>query len=165
MDNGEMVLDNRIIMHFVATGITPAMVTPKVGTGSSYAFTPHDADGNYLDGGKTYKVTLPAPIPVNNFWSFMVYSGQHRSMLETDQELAGLDSNSPSITPNDDESYTVWFGPKHQKGMRAIGFKRFPEKATTSYYASMARWNLGSTKPGNRVILNWWNRIINNYEK
>jgi hypothetical protein len=43
MDNGEMVLDDRIIMHYVATGITPAMVTPKVGTGSSYAFTPHDA--------------------------------------------------------------------------------------------------------------------------
>jgi hypothetical protein len=31
----------------------------------------------------------PHPIPVNNFWSFMVYSGQHRSMLEADQKLAG----------------------------------------------------------------------------
>ena len=92
------------------------MSVPKVGTGSAYAFTPHDADGNYLDGGKTYKVTLPAPIPVNNFWSFMVYSGQHRSMLETDQKEAGLDSNSPTIKQNDDKSYTVWFGPKAPKG-------------------------------------------------
>jgi hypothetical protein len=50
-------------MHFVATGITPAMVTPKVGTGSSYAFTPHDAKGDYLDGGKTYKVTFLRRFP------------------------------------------------------------------------------------------------------
>jgi hypothetical protein len=55
------------MFHYVATGITPAMATPQVGTGSAYAFTPHDAEGHYLDGGKTYKVTLPAPIPVNNF--------------------------------------------------------------------------------------------------
>jgi hypothetical protein len=59
MNNGEMVLDDRIIMHFVATGITPAMVTPKVGTGSSYAFTPHDAKGDYLDGGKHIKSPCP----------------------------------------------------------------------------------------------------------
>ena len=78
------------------------MAAPQVGSGSVYAFTAQDKDGAYLDGGKTYKVTLPAPIPVNNFWSFMVYSGQHRSMLETDQKLAGLDSNNPSVKPSSD---------------------------------------------------------------
>lgn len=51
----------------------------------------------YLDGGKTYKITLLAPLPVANFWSFMVYDGQTRSMLETDQKLAGLDSNQKDI--------------------------------------------------------------------
>jgi hypothetical protein len=29
--------------------------------------------------------------PAKNAWSFMVYSGQHRSMLETDQKLAGFE--------------------------------------------------------------------------
>jgi hypothetical protein len=107
INNGERVLDDRIFFHYIATGITPAMAAPKPGTGSAYAFTALDADGNYLDGGKTYKVTLPKPIPVNNFWSFMVYSGQHRSMLETDQKLAGLDSNNPSLKPNSDGIYDV----------------------------------------------------------
>ena len=51
-----------------------------------------DCEGNYLDGAKTYKVTLPPPIPAANFWSFNVYDNQHRSVLETDQKLAGLDS-------------------------------------------------------------------------
>ena len=42
MNNGELVLNDRILFHYGATGITPAMAIPKVGTGSVYAFTPHD---------------------------------------------------------------------------------------------------------------------------
>ncbi len=151
MNNGEMVLDARSMMHFVATGITPAMVTPKVGTGSSYAFTPHDAEGNYLDGGKTYKVTLPAPIPVNNFWSFMVYSGQHRSMLETDQKLAGLDSTIPSVKPNQDDSYTIWFGPEAPKGHEGNWIQTIPGKSYNvllRLYGPLEPWFDKTWKPG-----------------
>ena len=110
-DRGERVLDDRTFFHYMATGTTPAMAAPRVGSGSVYGLTVHDAKGAYLDGGKTYSVTLPAPIPVNNFWSFMVYDNQTRSMLETDQKLAGLDSNKSDIVANSDGSYTVWFGP------------------------------------------------------
>lgn len=78
--------------------------------------TPTDVKGQHLVGGKTYKVTLSAPILVNIFWSFVVCSGQHRSMLETDQKLADLDSNSPSVKPNKDDSFTVWFSPEVPEG-------------------------------------------------
>jgi hypothetical protein len=40
-----------------------------------------DADKNSLDGGKTYKVTLPPDIPAAKFWSFTLYDNQTRSML------------------------------------------------------------------------------------
>lgn len=151
MNEGEMNIDGRAIFHYVATGITPAMSVPKVGTGSAYAFTPHDADGNYLDGGKTYKVTLPAPIPVNNFWSFMVYSGQHRSMLETDQKSAGLDSNSPTIQQNDDNSYTVWFGPKAPEGHEGNWIQTIPGKSFNvllRLYGPLEPWFDKTWKPG-----------------
>ncbi len=46
----------------------------------------------------------------------MVYDGQTRSMLETEQKFAGLDSNNPSVKPNKDGSYTMWFGPEAPKG-------------------------------------------------
>ena len=104
------------------------MAMPKVGTGSAYEFTAHDAEGNYLDGGKTYKVTLPTPIPAKNFWSFMVYSTQHRSMLETNQKFAGIDSNSPAVKPNDDGSYTVWFGPEAPAGHEDNWVQTLPGK-------------------------------------
>ena len=151
MNNGEMALDDRIMFHYAATGITPAMATPKVGTGSAYAATTKDAKGQYLDGGKTYKVTLPTPIPVNNFWSFMVYSGQHRSMLETDQKSAGLDSNSPSIKPNNDESYTIWFGPKAPEGREGNWIQTIPGKSylvILRLYGPLEAWFDKSWKPG-----------------
>jgi hypothetical protein len=91
--------------------------------------TAQDKDGGYLDGGKTYQVALPAPILVNNFWSFMVYSWQHRSMLETDQKLAGLDSNNPSVKPNDGGSYTVWFRPKAPQGHEGNWIQTMPGKS------------------------------------
>jgi hypothetical protein len=151
MNNGELALDDRIMFHYAATGITPAMAMPKVGTGSAYAATAKDAEGEYLDGGKTYKVTLPMPIPVNNFWSFMVYSGQHRSMLETDQKSAGLDSNSPTITPNADDSYTVWFGPKAPKGHEGNWIQTIPGKSYLTIlrlYGPLEPWFDKSWKPG-----------------
>jgi hypothetical protein len=46
-------------------------------------------DGAISRRRKTDKVTLPAPIPAANFWSFTVYDDQTRLMLETQQKLAG----------------------------------------------------------------------------
>jgi len=30
-------------------------------------------DGNYLDGGKSYKPSIPANVPAQDFWSIVVY--------------------------------------------------------------------------------------------
>ncbi len=143
MDQGELMVDGRTLFHYYATGITPAMAAAKPGTGSAYAYTERDSKGQYLDGGKTYKVTMPAPIPVNNFWAFTVYSGQHRSMLETDQQAAGVDSNRPNIKSNEDGSYTVWFGPKAPKGHEGNWVQTVPGKSFNSIlrlYGPLEPW-------------------------
>ena len=129
MNNGERVLDDRIIFHYYATGITPAMARAKVGTGSAYAIGAHDSEGRFLDGGKTYTVTLPAPIPAKDFWSFVVYDNQTRSVLETDQKSAGVDSNSPDIKANADGSYTVWFAPTPPAGQEGNWVQTMPGKS------------------------------------
>lgn len=157
IDSGERVLDDRIFFHYIGTGITPAMASPKVGTGSVYAFTVKDSKGRYLDGGKTYKVNMPHPIPMNNFWSFMVYSGQHRSMLETDQKLAGLDSNNPSVKPNKDGSYTMWFGPKPPKGHEGNWIQTIPGKSFNvllRLYGPLQPWFDKTWRPGDFELVN-----------
>jgi hypothetical protein len=151
MNNGELVLDDRTYFHYFATGITPAMAKSGVGKGSAYAAAAKDSKGEYLDGGKIYKVTLPKPIPAKNFWSFMVYSGQHRSILETDQKTGGVDSKSPDIKANEDGSYTVWFGPKAPKGQEGNWVQTIPGKSYNvllRLYGPLEPWFDKTWKPG-----------------
>jgi hypothetical protein len=151
LNNGERMLDARTLFHYYATGITPAMANAKPGTGSAYAFSARDAKGEYLDGGKTYKVTLPAAVPAGQFWSFTVYDGQTRSMLETDQKLAGIDSNQKDIKKNADGSVTVWFAPKAPAGQEANWVQTMPGKGWNSLlrlYAPLPPWFDKTWKPG-----------------
>jgi len=151
MNNGERVLDDRTYFHYFATGITPAMAKSAVGKGSAYAAVAKDSKGEYLDGGKNYKVTLPKPVPAKNFWSFMVYSGQHRSILETDQKAGGVDSKSPDIKANEDGSYTVWFGPEAPKGQEGNWVQTIPGKSYNvllRLYGPLEPWFDKTWKPG-----------------
>ena len=94
---------------------------------------------------------MPTSIPAKRFWSFMVYSTQHRSMLETDQKSAGLDSNSPSVKPDKDGSYTIWFGPKPPKGKEGNWVQTMPGKAYAMLirlYGPLEPWFNKSWKPG-----------------
>ncbi|MDW9759211.1 DUF1254 domain-containing protein [Sinorhizobium meliloti] len=151
LNEGERMLDARTMFHYAATGITPAMADAKPGTGSAYAFAVRDATGAYLDGSKTYKITLPSPIPAGQFWSFTVYDNQTRSMLETDQKLAGIDSNQPDIKKNEDGSVTIWFSPKVPAGHETNWVQTMPGKGWNTIlrlYAPLEPWFDKSWKPG-----------------
>ncbi len=67
LDGAERLLDARMMFFYYAVGITPAMAEPRPGTGSAYAFAVRNSTGSYLDGARTYKVTLPGPIPAKGF--------------------------------------------------------------------------------------------------
>jgi hypothetical protein len=156
MDNGELVLNDRTMFHYFATGITPAMVSPQVGSGSAYAFTARDVDGVYLDGSRNYRVDLPAPVPMNNFWSFTVYSTQHRSMLETDQKLAGLDSTLDALNANKDGSFTVWFGPEPPLGQEGNWVQTMPGKGfgvMLRLYGPLEPWFDKTWIPGDMTLV------------
>ena len=150
-DGAERMLDARTLFHYYATGITPAMAEAQVGSGSAYAGAFRDAKGRYLDGSRTYRITLPAPVPVNNFWSFVVYDNQTRSLLETDQKLTGLDSNSKALKANADGSFTVWFGPKAPRGQEGNWVQTWPGKGWNvllRLYGPLQPWFDKSWKPG-----------------
>lgn len=60
---GYRTLDARTAFFYYITGISPAMAMRLTGVGSQYCWATVDADKNYLDGGKTYKVMLPRVFP------------------------------------------------------------------------------------------------------
>ncbi len=128
LDNGARVLDARSYFHFYATGITPAMTTKMVGKGSQYGVAYMDADGNALDGSKTYKVHLPPNVPAKDFWSFTLYDNQTRSELQTDQRFPGLDSNKKGLKQNTDGSFDIYFGPEAPEGQENNWIQSVPGK-------------------------------------
>ena len=150
-NEGERVLADRVSFHYFATGITPLMVTPKPGTGSVYEIGSSDKNGEALDGGKTYSVTLPGPIPIKNFWSFMVYDNQTRSILETDQVTGGVDSNLKGMKKSEDGSVTIYFAPKAPPGQENNWVQTMPGKGFNvllRLYGPEQAWFDKTWKPG-----------------
>ncbi len=54
----------------------------KAGPGGNYIQNIMDKDANRFDGGKSYRLYLPAPPPAVAFWSLTVYDNETRSMLQ-----------------------------------------------------------------------------------
>jgi hypothetical protein len=111
---GARTLDSRTAFYYGYTMDSPGMIMRLPNVGSQYLMGFMDADKNYLDGGKTYKVTLPPNIPAAAFWSFTVYDNQTRSMLQTPQRYPRAGSQtypSPAAVANGDGSTTIYFGP------------------------------------------------------
>ncbi len=118
---GARTLNSRTAMFFYATGITPAMCMRLTEIGSQYLAAFTDSKGEYLDGSKIYKVTLPPNIPAAKFWSLTVYDNQTRSMLDTLQRFPRAGSQNyptPAAVPNPDGSTTVYFGPTKPTGVK-----------------------------------------------
>ena len=109
--NGARLLDARAMMHYVGTGITPAMTHAGVGVGSQYAFTARDATGAWLDGGRNYTLTLPAGIPAKTFWAIDIYDPQTRSLLQTDNPYPSIHSGSEGMRYEDNGDLVIAFGP------------------------------------------------------
>ena len=118
---GARTLNSRTAMFFYATYITPAMIMRLTGIGSQYLGAFVDSNGEYFDGAKVYKVTLPPNIPAEAFWSVTVYDNQSRSMLDTPQRYPRAGSQSyptPAAEANADGSTTIYFAPKRPDGVK-----------------------------------------------
>jgi hypothetical protein len=109
-------LDARTLYYYFATINTPAMAMKLIGSGSQYAWGYLDADGNYLDGSKIYKLNIPKDAPAEKFWSVVVYDPQTRSELQTDQSFPSKQSQRDKMITNKDGSIDLYFGPKAPAG-------------------------------------------------
>jgi hypothetical protein len=145
------LLDARTLFFYMATGITPAMSVKMVGVGSQYALATLDAERNYLDGSKNYRLQLPPNIPVKTFWSVIPYDTQTRSVLQTDQRDAALTSESGTVIPNPDGSVDVYFGPTAPLGKESNWIQTVPSKGWFTIlrlYGALEPWFDKTWRPG-----------------
>ena len=150
---GYRTMDARTNFFYGVTGITPGMAMRLTGIGSQYLLAMTDADKNYFDGAKTYKVTLPKDIPEANFWSFTLYDNMTRSMLDTPQRYPRAGSQSyPSPAAEaerrrlDDD--LLRSDPARRASSAATGFRPIRKRAGSRSCASTARSNRSSRKSG-----------------
>lgn len=118
---GARTLDSKTAFYYGYTLDSPGMIMRVPRIGSQYLMGFLDGNKNDLDGGKTYKVTLPKGIPAAAFWSFTLYDNQSRSMLDTPQRYPRAGSQSypsPAAEADADGSTTIYFGPTQPAGVK-----------------------------------------------
>jgi len=93
-----------------------AFFTPKhVGAGSSYLLAIADKDGRLLDGGMSYRLTVPAHAPVRQYWSATVYDRATHAPIRN-ARWPSRSSQTPGLQTNADGSVDVAFGPNPPEG-------------------------------------------------
>jgi len=93
-----------------------AFFTPKhLGEGQFYLMTVKDKDGQNFDGSKSYRLTVSANAPVNQYWSATVYDRATHGLIR-DMPRSGRGSQSPGLQKNPDGSVDIYFGPKAPAG-------------------------------------------------
>ncbi len=120
--------------YFLGFGVSAATGKPAVGEGSVYWLDMRDATGAYLDGGKTYKLTVPGPVPGKLFWSMTVYDVDTRCLIATDQDRAAIRSLLDRPQASADGSYDLYFGPKAPAGKEGMWIRTIPGKGWFSVF-------------------------------
>ncbi len=116
--NDYINIEARQTFHFTADGITPAMAMEMPeGLGSRYQTTYKDKEGNFLDGNKTYKLNVPAKVPVKLFWSVTVYDPYTRAVVQTQPFPSISSQQTPAPVVNKDGSIDIYFSVKQPKGV------------------------------------------------
>ncbi|MBD9372020.1 DUF1254 domain-containing protein [Rhizobium sp. ARZ01] len=103
-------VNQRATYFQVAYSSAPAMVMRTIDAGSKYPTTLRDADGDFLDGSKAYKLHLPPNPPAKLFWAVTAYDITDGTMPETPQLLPSINAFN-NVKTNEDGSIDLWFGP------------------------------------------------------
>lgn len=126
-------LDARAKWFYQAQIESPAMFRRTAAAGSLYWLGTRDRTGAYLDGAKTYRLTVPLPVPAKLFWSVTVYDPDTRSEVQTKQKKAALRSlyELKGVTGS---SVDLYFGPKAPKGHEDRWIQTLPKKGWFVYF-------------------------------
>jgi hypothetical protein len=120
-------LDARLLFHYEAIVVTPAMAVEMVGAGSQYLACYRDANDDLLMGQHAYRLHLPPGIPAADFWSVTAYHPETRSLLLNGEDKPARNSYD-DLRWNDDGSLDVYFGPTPPAGYEQNWIKTLPDQ-------------------------------------
>jgi len=126
-------LDEYASWFYEAVTAAPAMATKVPGVGQTYLEATKDRDGNWLDGGKTYRLRVDAHVPAKQFWSVTAYDNESRCFIDNQEEIADRSSRLDLIR-NADGSTDIFFGPTAPTGMEKNWVPTLPGKGWFTYF-------------------------------
>jgi hypothetical protein len=97
------------------------------GTATFYLDLAETPDGEWLDGGKNYKLNVPPNVPVRDFWAVTAYDLETASYIR-EVERGSIDSNQKELQKNPDGSVDIYFGPKAPKGKESNWLPTDPKR-------------------------------------
>src|SRR6516165_4359917 len=113
---------------------SPAMFRRSAGAGSLYWMSTRDASNAFLDGGKTYRLSIPLPVPGKLFWSVTIYDTATRSQVQTDQNQGALRSMFELKDVGGGSSIDLYFGPAAPTGQEDRWIKTVPARGWFAYF-------------------------------
>ncbi len=103
-------LDARSAAYSIIYATSPSMGSQVPGQGARFLTTFKDANGGFLDGGRSYRLHLPPDVPAANFWSATLYDAETAGGLDNGQPLPSIGSRDEPLA-NADGSFELYFGP------------------------------------------------------
>src|SRR6476660_9113978 len=107
--------------------------------------------GDWLDGGRSYRLHIPPNAPAKLFWSVTLYDVDTRSLIVNEEKIADRSSRM-NLKKNADGSVDIYCGPTLPRISSRTGFRRSQAKAGSLTSASTSRRRPTSTKAGHSVI-------------
>ena len=104
-------LDARAAYTYEAITTSVGMTADIVGAGSKYLASYKDAASEWLDGARTYRLTIPANVPIEQFWSIVLYDNDTRAMIVNDSGKPSVNSRE-DLAVEADGSVVLTFGPE-----------------------------------------------------
>ncbi|MEJ2548422.1 MAG: DUF1214 domain-containing protein [Gemmatimonadota bacterium] len=108
-DENKVYIDDRAFTYY--TYISPPV---KLGSSTAYLMLTRDADGEPLKGDENYTLTVPADVPVEQFWSVLVYDVATASYIRESDPIGLASTENPKM--NEDGTCTIYFGPEPLNG-------------------------------------------------
>jgi len=142
----KLQLDERATWFYEAVTSSKGMVYPEPGSGQVYMTTKRDNAGHLLRADRTYRLHVPADVPVAQFWSLTLYSENTRRLYEnggTTGRSVNLDSRDEMLAYNPDGSIDLYIGPEPPPGAESNWLKTISPDGWFVYfrlYAPTEAW-------------------------
>ncbi|WP_315856840.1 DUF1214 domain-containing protein [Rhizobium leguminosarum] len=98
-----------------------------MGTGQFYLISIKDKAGHDFDGSQTYHLSVPADVPVQQYWSLTAYDRETHALIRN-MDRASRSSQIADLKKNRDGSVDIFLAPKAPKGEEANWIPTDPER-------------------------------------